>query len=249
VRRFLSSKYVLFAAIVIVGLILDQWSKWYASERLATTRPGYIEHTMSMTVGGKDEALPARQFLSDKLAANTPDEIETIARHYIRRPGGAVIAPDEKLQPGDRVVVENRAVTVVDGYWDFEYTVNPGAAFGLLSETDSPYRLPFFVVVSLLAVGVIIYLLRDVYDEQKMLIVALSFIGTGAMGNFIDRIRFGHVIDFIVWKYGDQYRWPTFNVADAFITVGVVLMLLEIFFGEPEPDPEPADTSQHESES
>jgi signal peptidase II len=247
VRRFLSSKYVLFAAIVIVGLFLDQWSKWYASERLATTRPGYIEHTMSLTVDDREGPVSAQQFLAEQLAANTSDEVETIARHHIRRPSGEPIAPGQTLEPGERVVVENRAVTVVDGYWDFEYTVNPGAAFGLLSDTDSPYRLPFFVVVSLLAVGVIVYLLREVYDEQKLLIVALSFIGTGAMGNFIDRIRFGHVIDFVVWKYGDQYRWPTFNVADAFITVGVVLMLLEIVFGEPEPAP--ADGSEHESES
>jgi signal peptidase II len=57
------------------------------------------------------------------------------------------------------------------------------------------------------------------------------------VGNFIDRIRFGHVIDFIVWKLGDDLRWPTFNVADAFITLGVTLMLVEIIrdaWSEPE---------------
>ncbi len=224
--RFLKSKYAIFAAIVVVGIALDQWTKWYASERLATTRPGFIEHPIELTVDEDDAGESVQEFLAGEFAANTPDEIESIARHHVDRPA------DAPLEAGERLVVDNRSVTVVDGYWEFEYTVNPGAAFGLLSDTDSPYRMPFFIVVSLLAVVVIVYLLRGVHPDQTLLIVALSLIGTGAVGNFIDRVRFGHVIDFIVWKYTDQFRWPTFNLADAFITVGVVLMLFEIFFGQ-----------------
>ena len=232
-KRLFQSKYAIFALILVVGVALDQWTKWYASQRLATYRPGYVEHTLTLTVPEGAEATTARELLTREFAANTPEEIETIGRAHIRAPNGDLIEPGDELAPGDEVVVENRHVTVVDGYWDFEYTINPGAAFGLLSDSSSTYRLPFFLVVSLLAVVVILYILRGVHESQRLLIVALSLIGTGALGNFIDRIRFGHVIDFIVWKYGDQYRWPTFNIADACITVGVALMLLEIFFGGP----------------
>ena len=230
-----SSKYVVFFAILIVGVAIDQWTKWYASERLATYRPGHVEHTITLQSPDDAEPMSVRELVGREFTANTPAELDRIADNYVRGPNGTLLDADQTVEPGSRIVVEHRKVTVIDGYWDFEYTVNPGAAFGLLSDSESDYRLPFFVVVSLLAISVILYLLRGVHPSQKLLVVALSLIGTGAMGNFIDRIRFGHVIDFVVWKYTDQYRWPTFNVADAFISVGVALMLIEIFRAEVEP--------------
>jgi len=248
----MTSKYAIFALILVVGVALDQWTKWYASQRLATYRPGYVEHTLSLTVPEEAESMTARELLERKFPSNTDEELDRMARAHIRAPGGDLIESRDTLEPGDEVVVENRKVTVIDGYWDFEYTVNPGAAFGLLSESNSQYRLPFFVVVSLLAIVVILYILRGVHPDQKLLVVALSLIGTGALGNFIDRIRYGHVIDFIVWKYGDQYRWPTFNIADACISVGVTLMLFEIFFGGPyddQPFDKPAAPESDDAES
>lgn len=230
-----SSKYVIFFAILIVGVAIDQWTKWYASERLATYRPGHIEHTLTVQLPDDEEPTSVRQLLEREFTANTPAELDRIADNWVRGPNGSLLDAEHTVEPGGRIVVEHRKVTVIDGYWDFEYTVNPGAAFGLLSDSDSSYRLPFFVVVSLLAIAVILYLLRGVHPSQKLLVIALSLIGTGAMGNFIDRIRFGHVIDFVVWKYTDAYRWPTFNAADAFISVGVALMLIEIFRAEVEP--------------
>jgi len=230
-----SSKYVIFVAILIVGVALDQWTKWYASERLATYRPGHIEHTLTVQLPEEAEPTSVRKLLDREFPANSSAELDQMAEHYVRGPNGSLLDAEHTVEPGGRVVVEHRKVTVIDGYWDFEYTVNPGAAFGLLSDSNSSYRLPFFVVVSLLAVLVILYLLRGVHPSQKLLVVALSMIGTGAMGNFIDRLRFGHVIDFVVWKYTDAYRWPTFNVADALISVGVALMLIEIFRAEVEP--------------
>lgn len=226
------NKYLVFVGILVVGLVADQWTKWYASQRLATYRPGLIEHPIELTVPDDAESSSVRDFLETEFQANSADELDKIARTQVRTPEGDALEPSDKLEAGESVVVDNRKVTVIDGYWDFEYTVNPGAAFGLLSDNDSGYRLPFFIVVSLLAIAIILYLLRGVADRQRILIVSLSMIGTGALGNFIDRIRFGHVIDFIVWKYTDQYRWPTFNIADALISVGVALMLIEIFRGE-----------------
>ena len=232
-----STKYWIFGAILIVGVGLDQWTKWYAQQRLATSRPGEVVHQLELDVSEADQGETLREFLAEEFSWNDAETIEQIAAFHVRGPTGEPVGPDEPVEPGETLTVLNRSVTVVDGYWDFEYTVNPGAAFGLLSDSDSPYRTPFFVVVSLLALLIILYILRGVDPRQRLLIAALSFIGTGAVGNFIDRIRFGHVIDFIVWKLGDDLRWPTFNVADAFITIGVTLMLLEIIrdaWSEPE---------------
>lgn len=242
-------KYVWFVAILAIGITADQLTKWYASERLATTRPGILEHPITLQVPESADSTTVRDFLGREFAANGPEVLDAIARSEVRTPEGDRLGPDSKLDPGQRVVVENRTVTVLEHYWEFEYTVNPGAAFGLLSDANSQYRLPFFIVVSLLAVAVILYLLRGVHPSQKILIVSLSFIGTGAVGNFIDRVRFGHVIDFIVWKYTDQWRWPTFNIADALITVGVALMLFELFQGAAEPEERDTSESTDDSEA
>lgn len=228
-------KYGTFAVIMIVGVGLDQWTKWYASERLATYHRGYVEHPIELEVpeSAAGDQLPS--YLEREFAWNTSAEIDDmIARGQVVASDNRRLEDTSQLEAGQTIRVLNRKVTVVEDYWDFEYTENPGAAFGLLSDSDSPYRLPFFIVVSVVALGVILYILRDVHPEQKILVLALSMIGTGAVGNFIDRLRLGRVIDFVVWKVttgGEVYRWPTFNVADSFISVGVVLMLIEVMRG------------------
>ena len=231
-----SSKYTVFFVVLVVGVAVDQLTKWYASERLATTRPGYVEHSITVSVPEEGEPRGLLEFLEEEFSANTRAEITEIAHSHVRTPSGQWLEPTDTVEPGQELVVLNRSVTVIERYWEFEYTENPGAAFGLLSESNATYRLPFFIVISLLAVVVILYILRGVRDDHLMLVMSLSLIGTGAMGNFIDRIRFGHVVDFIVWQYTEQYRWPTFNVADAFISVGVALMFIEILRGRPEED-------------
>ncbi len=120
-------------------------------------------------------------------------------------------------------------VSVVQGMWDFQYVENPGAAWGLLSRANESFRAPFFVVVSIVAAVLILnYYVRS---PEKLAIRrwALALVFGGAVGNFIDRVRMGYVIDFIDWHWQDTYHWPTFNVADAAISIGVVLLLIESF--------------------
>ncbi|MGQ0505967.1 MAG: signal peptidase II [Myxococcaceae bacterium] len=119
--------------------------------------------------------------------------------------------------------------SVVPSYWDFRYVENPGAAWGMLADLPPRVREPFFHVVSLLAIAFIGWLFRGVDAGQRLLQVALSLVMGGALGNVIDRVCRGYVIDFIDWHWRSnaQLRWPTFNVADAAICVGVTLMLLE----------------------
>jgi signal peptidase II len=221
-------KYVLFVIVILVGVGLDQWSKHYAADRLATQRPGYVDHSIVLQVDDTDSGETLEEFLTGEFTRSTPLEIERIAKYHTRSPDGVALSADLQVEPGQEIEVTNRKVVIVEDYWDFQYTENPGAAFGLLADGHEDWRVPFFVLVSLLAVGMILYILRGVRWEQQILVWGLSFIASGAVGNFIDRIRFGYVIDFIVWKYTNEYRWPTFNIADALICVGVGLMAIEL---------------------
>lgn len=118
------------------------------------------------------------------------------------------------------------SVEVHPDWFHFRYVENPGAAWGFLSGSASAYRTPFFLAVSLGAMGFILQYFRRSHAEQRTLRVALGLVFGGALGNFVDRIRLGYVIDFIDWHLKDTFYWPTFNVADAAITVGVLLLVL-----------------------
>jgi len=118
---------------------------------------------------------------------------------------------------------------ILPGFLELHYIRNPGAAFGFLSGSPSPYRIPFFVGVSILAIGIILYLFHKMEESEFVVPVALSLVLGGAVGNLIDRIRLGEVIDFIYFHY-QRFAWPAFNVADISITVGVFLLVLRMFF-------------------
>jgi signal peptidase II len=120
------------------------------------------------------------------------------------------------------------SVSVLDDFWHFSYVENPGAAWGFLSGSASWFRTPFFLLVSVGAMIFIISYFRKTQPHQKILRFALALVFGGALGNFLDRVRLGYVIDFIDWHWYEQAKWPTFNVADSAISVGVVLMLLDM---------------------
>lgn len=116
------------------------------------------------------------------------------------------------------------SVTVFENFFHITYIRNRGAAFGILS--DNALRLPFFMVVSLIAIIGIVWYLRHLRKDQTLSVLALGMILSGAIGNLIDRVRLGEVIDFIdVHWY--SYHWPAFNVADSAICVGVGLLMIE----------------------
>ena len=250
--KFKYAKYILFATIVLVGVGLDQWTKKIASDRLATSRPGSIQHAIVLDVPESADGKTVEAYLTDEFERNTAEEVERIADRYVRTPDGRYLRGDTKLEAGQEIEVTNRDVVIIPEYWDFQYAENKGAAFGMLADQNTEWRLPFFIIVSLLAVGMIIYILHGVPKGHWLIVFGLSFIASGAVGNFIDRVRFGYVIDFNVWKYTDAYRWPTFNIADSLICIGVALMVIELirdaFRDHPEedtdeeaaPDAEPA---------
>lgn len=139
------------------------------------------------------------------------------------------------------------SLPVIPGLFDIVHTRNKGAAFGFLSNLPENIRLPFFFVVSAVALGLItIYFLR-LKDPRKGIAVCLALVLGGALGNIWDRIRLGEVVDFLSlhwydkvvrWNIGRAWfrfrlEWPAFNVADAAISVAVVwLMILMMKDGE-----------------
>jgi signal peptidase II len=122
-----------------------------------------------------------------------------------------------------------REVKVIDGFWSWRYAENKGAAWSLFARAGDSFRVPFLVGVSILAVFFIINFIRKLEPDQNMLLIALSLICGGAIGNLIDRVYLGYVIDFIDW-YVETAHWPTFNIADSAISVGVGLIGLNMVF-------------------
>jgi signal peptidase II len=118
---------------------------------------------------------------------------------------------------------------IIHGLLNLTRVHNTGAAFGLLAGQPSILRTLFFLGVSLLAMGVVLWMLFRLPPDQKVELVALSLIFGGALGNVIDRARLGEVIDFIDVYYR-TYHWPAFNVADSAITIGVMLLLYRLVF-------------------
>ena len=118
---------------------------------------------------------------------------------------------------------------IIHGLLNLTRVHNTGAAFGLLAGQPSILRTIFFLAVSLLAMGVVLWMVFRLPPDQKVEIVALSIIFGGALGNVIDRARLGEVVDFIDVYYR-SYHWPAFNVADSAITIGVLLLLSRLLF-------------------
>lgn len=117
------------------------------------------------------------------------------------------------------------SIEVVENFFHIVHVRNTGVAFGILAAQDRATLVPFFVAISLLAVGVVLYLYAKTADESTSHLFALALILGGALGNLIDRIRLNEVIDFLdVHWY--QHHWPAFNLADSCITVGVGLFIL-----------------------
>lgn len=114
---------------------------------------------------------------------------------------------------------------VIPGFFNLTHVTNTGAAFGLLAGEQNHWRRFFFIGVALAALVVIGFSYRHLKNQGTLFVFAVSLIGGGALGNLIDRIRFGAVVDFLDFYVG-SHHWPAFNVADSSITVGVALFLL-----------------------
>jgi signal peptidase II len=127
----------------------------------------------------------------------------------------------------DRFMNLHESRLLVDGLLRLTYVQNRGAAFGILSEADLPYQSLLFAVVSLAALGAIAAYAWRLPARSRLPQTALALIMGGALGNLLDRARLGYVIDFVD-AYWRMHHWPAFNVADSAISIGVVLLVVDI---------------------
>jgi signal peptidase II len=145
---------------------------------------------------------------------------------------------ERTLQTPSQIPLPKSIFKAAWGGFGFLLARNKGGAWGLLHSYEEKYRKPFFVTVSVLAILFILSLYRKLHPSQTALRWGLPLVLGGALGNFIDRVRYGHVIDFIdvylVWG-GNPHHWPTFNVADISICVGVGLMAIDMVTARKEP--------------
>jgi len=116
---------------------------------------------------------------------------------------------------------------VVDGLLSLSHVRNRGAAFGILSDADLPYQAALFSALSLAALLAIAVYAWRLPPTARLPQLALALVLGGALGNLVDRLRLGYVVDF-VHVYWKEHQWPDFNVADSAITVGVAFLVLDI---------------------
>ena len=135
-----------------------------------------------------------------------------------------------KIWVTDRFAL-HESLSVIPNYFNLTYIRNTGAAFGMLAQADPSLRVPLFLIVPLIALGIITYVFRKIPGRSLKISCALSLVISGAIGNLIDRFRLGYVVDFLDfhWKY--QKHFPAFNVADTVICIGVGILVLDLLFG------------------
>jgi signal peptidase II len=145
---------------------------------------------------------------------------------------GALILLDQATK---LIIVENMrlydVVTVIPGFFRIVHVHNPGGAFGFLANTGVVWRQIVFLFISGAAVFLILYFYHRTPDTHLFLSTGFAMIFGGAVGNMIDRVRLGIVIDFLDFHIGDLH-WPAFNVADSAITVGIGIFIFHLLFNK-----------------
>jgi signal peptidase II len=137
--------------------------------------------------------------------------------------------PEGCAVPEDMIIRKciGMPVTVIDGFWDWRLSMNPGSAFGLFGGLGASFTRVFLSLIGIAAVIGMVYMLKKSRTDQRILHWALALVAGGAVGNLIDRIYYSVVTDFVLWKY-KTHEWPVFNIADVVLVVGVGLMFIDI---------------------
>jgi signal peptidase II len=126
-------------------------------------------------------------------------------------------------------VALNQSFSIIPGFFDITHIHNPGGAFGLMANLGAGMRTILFLFISSLAVGLIFFFYHKTPATHPLLATAFALILGGAIGNLIDRVRFGIVVDFLDFYIG-KLHWPAFNIADSAITIGICIFIYHIVF-------------------
>jgi lipoprotein signal peptidase len=140
-------------------------------------------------------------------------------------------SPKEEMLRARFVRQNDDTKNIVRNFFNLRYVENCASAFGLMKSVPEKLRFPFFLIISILACIVIPYMYIKTPADQRLMLYALPFVLGGALGNLLDRMIYRFVIDFVDWYVvigGKDYHWPTFNIADVAIVIGIALMLLQM---------------------
>jgi signal peptidase II len=121
------------------------------------------------------------------------------------------------------------SIPIIPGFFSLTHVHNPGGAFGFMARNVSPFRHWLFLIAAMIALGLILYFYHQTPKTHRTLGFSLALIFGGAVGNMIDRIQFAKVVDFLDVYVADLH-WPTFNIADSCVTVGVIIFIFHIVF-------------------
>ncbi|MBX2824479.1 MAG: signal peptidase II [Gammaproteobacteria bacterium] len=141
-----------------------------------------------------------------------------------------IVADQITKLAADANLIVNRSVIEITSWFNITLHYNPGAAFSFLSDAGGWQRWFFTIISAGVSIVLCVWLYR-LSRQEKLLTWSLALILGGAIGNLIDRVAYGHVIDFIQWHYKGSY-FPTFNIADAAITMGALLLIISTLRGE-----------------
>ncbi|MBY0314205.1 MAG: signal peptidase II [Bdellovibrionales bacterium] len=141
--------------------------------------------------------------------------------------GGFVICLDQLTKIYIHTQFQHgESISVIHNFFNITYVRNPGAAFGFLRDAHETLRTLFFLSVPPIAALIIVFMIRSTPMSDLLTIISLSLIFGGAIGNYIDRLWHGFVVDFLDFHYKGMWSYPAFNVADIAIVTGICLMLL-----------------------
>jgi len=132
----------------------------------------------------------------------------------------------------------NQILSIIPGFFNLVFVKNRGMAFGILSQSRSGFSYYFLIATTIIAIGVILFFSYWAKRKEKWLPIGLSLILGGAIGNLVDRVRLGYVIDFLDF-FLKGYHWPAFNVADSGVTAGTFWLLINIIAGKNLKEDEP----------
>ncbi len=145
--------------------------------------------------------------------------------------GGVTILDQLSKFAVQRMFTLHNPIEVIPGFFNITYIYNPGAAFGLFGNITETLRLTMLIGVSVIAFAILFYMYIKIKERDNLILIPIAMIIGGAVGNLIDRVRFQMVVDFLDFYWG-QFHWPAFNIADAAITVGTIILVVTILFTE-----------------
>lgn len=125
------------------------------------------------------------------------------------------------------VLKEGGSIKIIGDFLRFTYAENKGAAFSILQD-----QRVFFIIVTTIMLIVLAYIYFKTKNITTLSRWSIAMIAGGAIGNFIDRLRLGYVVDFIDVRFGSFYNFPIFNIADSFVVCGTILMIILILFNK-----------------